>query len=135
MGMLLLLFVVSITVVRFMGKSALAQFTPHDLTAIFFIVAIAMAPVKVEGITQALIGIAIVVFVHVSLSKLSLYNQLNRFIIGEPTILIKHGKLIKSNLKKIIFLCLNYCQALEAKAIQIYKTFNMRFLNPMGILV
>jgi len=57
-------------------------------------------PIEVKGIGQVLTGIGIVILIHIVLSKLNLYRTLNRFVIGEPTILIKHGKLIKSNLEK-----------------------------------
>ncbi|MBD1381028.1 DUF421 domain-containing protein [Metabacillus arenae] len=98
-GTLIFLLLLTIIVIRFMGKSALAQFTPHDLAALFFIITLAIKPIQVKGVSQAVIGIVIVIVVHIVLTKLSLYRLLNRYVIGEPTILIKHGKLIKKNLE------------------------------------
>ncbi|RSL31940.1 DUF421 domain-containing protein [Salibacterium salarium] len=131
-GTLLLLLLVSIIVVRFMGKTALSQFTPHDLAAIFFIIAIAMNAVEVEGILQSLVGIGIVISVHITLSKLSLYNRLNRFVIGEPTILIKHGKLIRSNLKKSRFSLAELLSSIRSKGIADITTIQYAILEPDG---
>jgi len=36
-GTLIFLLLLTIIVIRFIGKSALAQFTPHDLTIIFLL--------------------------------------------------------------------------------------------------
>lgn len=41
----------------------------------------------------------VVGLVHIGFSKLMLVNWLNRIFIGKPTIIIKHGKLIKANLQ------------------------------------
>ncbi|MYL65742.1 DUF421 domain-containing protein [Bacillus hwajinpoensis] len=131
-GTVLILFLVTIVVIRFMGKSALAQFTPHDLTALFFIVTLAIKAIKVEGVTQALIGIAIIIIIHISLSKLSLYKHLNRFVIGEPTILIKHGKLIKMNLKKSRFSLSELLSSIRSKGYADVTNIKYAILEPNG---
>jgi uncharacterized membrane protein YcaP (DUF421 family) len=99
-GKVILLFSVSIVVIRLLGKAALAQLTPHDLTAIIFLASMAVNPILDESVGRVVIGIIIIVLLHILFSKLALFRWLNRLIIGEPTILIKHGKIIKSNLSK-----------------------------------
>ncbi|MDP4551156.1 DUF421 domain-containing protein [Alkalihalobacillus macyae] len=131
-GTVFSLFLVTIVVIRFMGKSALAQFTPHDLTALFFIVTLAIKPIKVEGVSEALIGILIVILIHISLSKLSLYKHLNRFVIGEPTILIKHGKLIKTNLKKSRFSLSELLSSIRSKGYADVTNIQYAILEPNG---
>lgn len=102
-GKIILLFSVTIVVIRFMGKSALAQLTPHDLTAIIFLATLAVNPILSDKLGQTLIGILIVTMLHFILSKLALLRWLNKLLIGQPTILIKNGKIIKSNLERSHF--------------------------------
>ncbi|MFN2743993.1 MULTISPECIES: DUF421 domain-containing protein [Bacillus] len=97
---LILLFLIFILAVKLLGKSALAQLTPYDFGAIIFLAYLAFAPIKIKGVHEGIIGIAVITIVHLIISKLSLFNWLNDFIIGKPTILIKHSKVIYSNLKK-----------------------------------
>ncbi len=42
----------------------------------------------------------VITCLHLLLTKLSLFNKLNRFILGHPIILIKHGDIIFENLQK-----------------------------------
>ncbi|WP_117156180.1 DUF421 domain-containing protein [Paraliobacillus quinghaiensis] len=115
-----------------MGKTALAQFTPHDLTAIFFIVTIAMKSIEVKGMSYSFIGILVIITVHITLSKLSLYNRLNRFVIGEPTIMIKHGKLIKPNLTKSRFSLAELLSSIRSKGYADISDIQYAILEPNG---
>ncbi|RSL30574.1 DUF421 domain-containing protein [Salibacterium salarium] len=132
LGTLLVLFAVTVIVVRFMGKSALSQFTPHDLIAIFFIIGLAMSVLEVEGIFQSSIGIVVVIVVHILLSKLSLYNKLNKLVIGEPTIFIKHGKLIRANLKKSRFSLSELLASIRSKGYADISNIQYAILEPSG---
>ena len=123
---------VTVIVVRFMGKTALAQFTPHDLTAIFFIVTIAMKSIEIKGMSYSFIGIMAIIIVHITLSKLSLYNRLNQFVIGEPTIMIKHGKLIKSNLTKSRFSLAELLSSIRSKGYADINDIQYAILEPNG---
>ncbi|MFZ4452438.1 DUF421 domain-containing protein [Salibacterium aidingense] len=133
-GSLLFLFFVAIVVVRFMGKTALAQFTPHDFTAIFFIIAIAMNPIEVNTIGKALTGIVLIIVLHLSFSRLSLYNSLNRFIVGEPTILIKHGKLDRANLKKSRFSLAELLSSVRSQGYADISNIQYAILEPNGAI-
>lgn len=97
---LIFLFIVFILAVKLLGKSALAQLTPYDFGAIIFLSYLAFESIKVEGVLEGIIGIIVITCVHLFISKLSLLNWLNPFIIGNPTILIKHSKIIYENLRK-----------------------------------
>jgi len=92
-----LLFLLSL---KLLGKSALAQLTPHDFGAIIFLSYLAFQAIPVDGALQAIIGMLVVTCLHLFITKLSLINKLNRFILGHPIILIKHGEIIFENLKK-----------------------------------
>ena len=77
-----------------LGKSALAQLTPHDFGAIIFLSYLAFQAIPVSGALQAFLGMLVITCLHLILTKLSLFNKLNRFILGHPIILIKHGDII-----------------------------------------
>ena len=97
---LIFIYIVFIVAVKILGKSALAQLTPHDFGAILFLAYLAFGSIKVKGVMEGIIGIFVITCVHLFISKLSLLNWLNPFIIGKPTILIKHSKIIYKNLRK-----------------------------------
>ncbi|GAA0614125.1 DUF421 domain-containing protein [Virgibacillus siamensis] len=102
-GKVLLIYIISIIAIRLMGKTAFAQLTAHDLTGIFFVVSLAAGPLFTRNILHAVVGITVVVLIHITFSRLTLINKLNKPFIGQPTIVVKHGKLIKNNLKKSTF--------------------------------
>ncbi|MFD2704574.1 DUF421 domain-containing protein [Salibacterium lacus] len=133
-GSLLFLFFTAILVVRLMGKTALAQFTPHDFTAIFFIIAMAMNPIDADSIGKALVGILLIITLHLSFARLSLYNHLNRFLIGEPAILIKHGKLDRSNLKKSRFSLAELLSSVRSQGYKDLTTIQYAILEPNGAI-
>ena len=97
---LIFLYIVFILAVKILGKSALAQLTPHDFGAIIFLSYLAFGSIKVDGVMEGIIGIIVITCVHLFIAKLSLLNWLNPFILGKPTILIKHSKIIYKNLRK-----------------------------------
>lgn len=92
-----LLFLISL---KLLGKSALAQLTPHDFGAIIFLSYLAFRAIPVDGALQAIAGMIVITCLHLLITKLSLLNKLNRFILGHPIILIKHGDIVFENLKK-----------------------------------
>ncbi|MFS0673742.1 DUF421 domain-containing protein [Ornithinibacillus sp. 179-J 7C1 HS] len=94
------IYIVFIVAIKILGKSALAQLTPHDFGAILFLSYLAFGSIKVNGVTEGIIGTIVITGVHLVISKLSLLNWLNPFIIGKPTILVKHGKIVYKNLRK-----------------------------------
>ncbi|PTX64263.1 uncharacterized membrane protein YcaP (DUF421 family) [Melghirimyces profundicolus] len=94
------LFTLSIAALRLMGKSTLAQVTPHDLMAIVVIAALATHPILVNDYWKTIGAIALVAGMHFLYAKLTLYRWSKRFILGEPTILVKHGKIIQKNLRR-----------------------------------
>lgn len=114
LGQLVLLFSVYILGVRFLGKSALAQITPHDFGAIIFLAYISFGPIEIDTMEKALIGIIVVVSVHLLIGRLTLVNKINRLIIGEPIILIKNGNLIPSHLKKTRYPLIELLAALRS---------------------
>ncbi|WP_175615571.1 DUF421 domain-containing protein [Piscibacillus halophilus] len=99
-GKVSILFIIYVMAVRLLGKSALAQLTAHDFGALFFIAYLLFGSIEVNGMLQAIIGGATILLLYLAITKLTLWNKLNKYLIGEPTFLIKHGKIMSHNLKK-----------------------------------
>ncbi len=95
-----LLFITAIISLRFMGKSTLAQVTPHDLMAIVIIAALATNPILVNEVGKTLLAIALVTTIHILFAKMTLSKRANHLILGEPTILVKHGRMIRENMAR-----------------------------------
>ncbi|MDQ0861009.1 DUF421 domain-containing protein [Bacillus sp. V2I10] len=133
-GKLILLFGLVVLAMRCMGKTVLAQLTPTDLAAIVFLVTLSVSPIKVNGIGQAIIGIIIIVVMYFIFSKLSLFRWLNRLFIGHPSILIKHGKISKKELRKTRFSLVELLSAIRAAGYPNIKDLDYVILEPNGAL-
>ncbi|SHH07136.1 DUF421 domain-containing protein [Tepidibacter thalassicus] len=96
----ILLFTVGIIIMRIMGKSAITQLTPYDLMAIVIIGTIISEPLINSKIKPTVISLISLTLFYIIYSKLSLNQLFNKFLLGEPTILIKQGKIDEKNLKK-----------------------------------
>ncbi|AJI25740.1 hypothetical protein DJ91_5429 [Priestia megaterium] len=119
---------------RFMGKTVLAQLTPPDLAAIVFLVTLSVSPIKANGIGQAIVGIIIIVTMCFLFSKLSLFRWLNRLFIGQPSILIKHGKISKKELRKTRFSLVELLSAIRSAGYPNIQDLDYVILEPNGSL-
>lgn len=133
-GKLILLYGLVIIGMRCMGKTVLAQLTPPDLAAIVFLITLSISPLKVNGIGQAIIGIVTIVVMYLLLSKLSLFRLLNRLFIGHPSILIKHGKISKKELRKTRFSLVDLLSAIRAAGYPNIQDLDYVILEPNGNL-
>ncbi|CAH2213533.1 DUF421 domain-containing protein [Tepidibacter aestuarii] len=131
---LVFLFIFLVIIIRFLGKSVLAQLTPHDFMTIVFLSYLSFQPLKVDGMMETIVGIIVISIVHVLISKLSLLQWLNKFIIGQPTILIKHGKIIKSNLKSSRYSLNELLSAIRASGHPYIQDIEYAILEPNGQL-
>jgi len=84
---------------RIMGKSAITQLTPYDLVAIIIIGTVVAEPLISTKIKPTLFVLTILVVIYITFSKLSLNQVFNKILLGRPTILIKHGKIIEENIE------------------------------------
>ncbi|QHS23037.1 DUF421 domain-containing protein [Virgibacillus sp. MSP4-1] len=99
-GKVVFLFLLYIGAIRFLGKTALAQLTPHDFGAIFFLAYILFGAIKIDGIIEGLIAGVMIVAVYLLIAKLTLWNKLNKLLVGEPTFIIQKGDILVENLKR-----------------------------------
>ncbi len=102
-GQIIILFIIYVVAIRILGKIALAQLTPHDFGALFFLAYILFGSVKVDGIMQGIVGGITIIILYFIISKLSLWNKLDRLLIGEPTFLVRDGKINIDSLRKSHF--------------------------------
>lgn len=94
------IFVVSIIGARLLGKSTIVQLTPYDLVAIFIFGAVASEPLVSTDFQKTLIGLGTLVATYLFFARLTLKQKANEFLLGEPTILVKNGKIHEQNLQK-----------------------------------
>lgn len=125
-------YILSIALIRVMGKSTLAQVTPHDLVSIIFIIAIGTQPILTEDWKKALIGMILVSVTHIVVGRLSLIKLFNQWIIGHPTLLIKHGKIIKENLKATRYSLVELLSAIRTGGYPNIKDIDYAILEPTG---
>lgn len=128
----LAIYTISIALIRIMGKSTLAQVTPHDLVSIIFIIAIGTQPILTEDWKKALIGMIVVTVTHIFVGRLSLIKLFNHWIIGHPTLLIKHGKIIKENLKASRYSLTELLSAIRSGGYPNIKDIDYAILEPTG---
>jgi len=128
------LFITLIVVIRLLGKSAFAQLTPHDFATIIFISYLAISPVKPTGMIEAIISIILVATIYMLIGKLSLLQPFNHLIIGKPTILVKDGKIIKSNLKASRFTLIELLSSLRTSGYRDIENIEYVILEPDGQL-
>ncbi|UOQ92865.1 DUF421 domain-containing protein [Halobacillus shinanisalinarum] len=133
-GKTILLYILTIVIIRIMGKSAFAQLTAHDLAGILFVVTLAIGPLMTENLTYAIVGLIVVSVLHIAFSKLTLFNWLDKIFIGEPTIVIKHGKLIKANLKRSRFALAELLSSIREKGYPDVALIDYAIIEPNGEL-
>ncbi|HWO96517.1 MAG TPA: DUF421 domain-containing protein [Bacillus sp. (in: firmicutes)] len=134
-GKLILLFSLVIVAMRCMGKTLLAQLTPPDLAAIVFLITLAITtPIKADGLEQAIIEIMTIIVIYLFFSKLSLFRWLNRLFIGQPAILIKHGKISKRELRKTRFPLVELLSAIRTAGYPNIQDLDYVILEPNGDL-
>lgn len=131
-GKVFLFFILTISIIRILGKAALAQLAPHDIAAIVFLVTIAVSPITTDKVGQAIIGLIVVAGSHLIMSRLTLVRRLNQWILGEPTILIKHGKLIKANLKRSRYSLVEVLASLRQAGYPYIHDVEYAILEPTG---
>lgn len=126
------MFLLAIGVLRLMGKSTLAQVTPHDLVAIVIIAALATNPILEKDFLKTIVAIGVVAIIHILLAKITLYKWANHIILGEPTILVKHGKIIKENLRRSEISLKELLSDIRAKGYPDIHDVQYAILEPTG---
>ncbi|XEC95658.1 DUF421 domain-containing protein [Paenibacillus tarimensis] len=131
-GKVIMLYSVSVIVIRLLGKAAFAQLTSHDLTAIIFLATLGVHPLLEESLGRVFAGIVVVTLLHILFTRLVLFRWLSRLLIGQPSILIKHGRFIKTNLLRSRFSLVELLATLRAGGYPDIKDVEYAILEPNG---
>lgn len=131
---ILVVFLVAIAAMRLMGKSTIVQLTPYDLVAIFIVGTIITEPLVTTDLGKALLGLAVVVGLYIFFSRLTLVQGINKFFLGEPTILVKHGKIIEKNLKRSHISLMQLLSSLRVSGYPNLADVEYVLLEPIGAL-
>jgi len=97
---ILVVYIITIAIMRLMGKSTIVQMTPYDLVAIIIVGTVASEPLISTEFLPTLGALTTLVILHIIFSKLTLWQWGNRFFLGEPTLLVKNGEIIEDNMEK-----------------------------------
>jgi uncharacterized membrane protein YcaP (DUF421 family) len=99
----ILTFVVVLVVVRWTGKRSIANLAPFDLAMVILIGEVAAIPVadlKVDLI-HGILPVILVGGLHVLTTTLAVHNdKFEKWTEGQPTLLVKDGRVLKKNLLK-----------------------------------
>ncbi|MDF2925102.1 MAG: rane protein [Paenibacillaceae bacterium] len=99
----LLIYLVVFATIRIMGKREIGKLSIFDLVISIMIAEIAVFIIEDlnKPILHGLIPIATLVLIQVASAKLALHSQKARELIdGKPSYLIKHGKLLRDEMKR-----------------------------------
>jgi uncharacterized membrane protein YcaP (DUF421 family) len=129
---ILTLYLVTIAVMRLMGKSTIVQMTPYDLVAIIIVGTIASEPLISTDFWPTILALGILVALHVFFSKMTLWQWGNRFFLGEPTLLIKNGEIIEDNIEKSVLSVAQLLSILRSKGYPKVSDVEYALLEPIG---
>lgn len=126
------MFLLTISLMRLMGKSSIVQLTPYDLVAIIILGTVVAEPlISTEFLPTIIRAVALVLF-YIIFAKLSLNQIMNRFLLGEPSILIKDGQIIEENLEKEHLSLLQLLSILRTEGYSKLTEIDFAVLEPTG---
>ncbi|WP_091483226.1 DUF421 domain-containing protein [Gracilibacillus orientalis] len=131
-GHIIIIFIIYVVAIRILGKIALAQLTPHDFGAILFLAYILFGSLEIEGLTQGVVGVITIIILYLIISKLSLWNKLDKLLIGESTYLVKNGKINIDSLRKSHFTLLELLSAIRNAGYFDISEVDYAILEPNG---
>ncbi|MDR5659044.1 DUF421 domain-containing protein [Serpentinicella sp. ANB-PHB4] len=128
------MFLLLIIIIRLLGKSLLAQLTPHDFLTIVFLAYLAFSPIDIQGIHQSITGMVVIACIYIIISKISTIPTFNKLIVGEATIIIKNGEILYNNLKKARYPLIELLSAARVLGYPDLKDIHYAILEPNGEL-
>ncbi|MBM7621249.1 uncharacterized membrane protein YcaP (DUF421 family) [Bacillus tianshenii] len=126
------IYLITIAIMRLMGKSTIVQMTPYDLVAIIIVGTVASEPLISTEFLPTLGALSILVILHIIFSKLTLWQWGNRFFLGEPTLLVKNGEIIEDNMEKTMVSIAQLLSILRSKGYPKISDIDYAILEPIG---
>lgn len=131
---ILIILITTIAAMRVMGKSAIVQLTPYDLVTIIIIGTVITEPLVSTSLKTALLELVIIVAIYLMFARLTLNQVANKFFLGEPSILIKHKKIVKENLQQNHISLMQLLSILRAAGYPDIADVEYAILEPTGQL-
>ncbi|MGD6831364.1 DUF421 domain-containing protein [Sutcliffiella halmapala] len=129
---ILVIYIITIAIMRLMGKSTIVQMTPYDLVAIIIVGTVASEPLISTEFLPTLGALSTLVILHIVFSKLTLWQWGNRFFLGEPTLLVKNGEIIEDNMEKTMVSIAQLLSILRSKGYPNISDIDYAILEPIG---
>lgn len=117
---------------RLMGKSSIVQLTPYDLVAIIIVGTIVAEPLISPKFVPSIVRVIIVVGFYLIFAKLSLNQTMNKFLLGEPSILIKHGQIVEDVLEREHISLIQLLSILRTAGYSKLTEIDFAILEPTG---
>lgn len=133
----IVLFAVTVLVLRLMGKRQIGQLQPYELVVIIMISELAAIPMSDTGLplVSGLIPIFILLTAQVVLSYLSLKSHTAReFICGKPSILIKESYIQEDEMRRLRYNINDLLEQLRAKGVSNVNDVDYAILETSGEL-
>ncbi|NPV71570.1 MAG: DUF421 domain-containing protein [Firmicutes bacterium] len=99
----IILYIVSLTVVRLVGKRSIGQMAPFDLVVIIIIGSVAAIPIEEKRIRvlDAALSIAILGALEYTVATLNMrFRKLEKITQGQSTVLVQDGQILEENLRR-----------------------------------
>lgn len=129
---ILVIYIITIAIMRLMGKSTIVQMTPYDLVAIIIVGTVASEPLISTEFLPTLGALTTLVILHIIFSKLTLWQWGNRSFLGEPTLLVKNGEIIEDNMEKTMVSIAQLLSILRSKGYPNISDIDYAILEPIG---
>lgn len=127
-----MLYLITIAIMRLMGKATITQMTPYDLVAIIIVGTVASEPLISTEFLPTLFALIILVLLHILFANLTLWRWGKRFFLGEPTILIRNGEIIEDNIEKSRLSVAQILSILRSKGYPKVSDIEYAILEPIG---
>ncbi|HYF79201.1 MAG TPA: DUF421 domain-containing protein [Symbiobacteriaceae bacterium] len=131
----LLTFVAVLLVVRWTGKRSISNLAPFDLAMVILIGEVAAIPVadlKVDFL-HGILPVVLIGGLHVLTTTIALHSKwFERLTEGEPTLLIKNGKVLRKNLLKERVSMADLMTALRHKEVREIKEVKEAWIEHAG---
>ncbi|GGE10601.1 DUF421 domain-containing protein [Marinithermofilum abyssi] len=127
-----IMFILTVAVIRTIGKSAIVQLTPYDLVAIVIIGTVAAEPLISTEIGPSILTLGVLTVMYLLFAQLTLHHVGNSLFLGKPTILIKKGEIVEDHLEKNHVSVSQLLATLRASGYPDVSKIDYAILEPIG---
>lgn len=132
----IVVYILAILLLRLMGKSLTFQQKPYDFVVMMLIGSTSASLIVNRDVPllNALIALVVLALLHTIISTATLHNRLKKWIGGQPDILVRNGRIVKSNLIKNQVNLEQLMSGLRTKGYRSLADIEFAILEPAGQL-